>query len=207
VDADGNVIAASEEQHLLAAAPPFLQRVIIAALETCCRCGELLALRWRDVNLDARTLRIRAETAKDAEERILPISSRLAATLEMARTDPAGHEYPATAFVFGELGKRVMSIKKSWETTVLKAHGHMPVWKHGGLAPEARAHLRAIDLHFHDLRHEAASRLLEAGWPLHHVQEMLGHASIDQTTTYLNVKVGGLQESMRKLDDVRSRCN
>jgi integrase len=101
----------------------------------------------------------------------------------------------------------VKSIKKSWETRVLKAHGFTPVWKHGGLAPESRAHLRAIDLHFHDLRHEAASRLLEAGWPLHHVQEMLGHPSLDQTTTYLNVKVGGLQESMRKLDDARSRCN
>jgi integrase len=207
VGTDGKVLAESEEQRLLAAAPPLLQRIIIAALETCCRCGELLALRWRDVNLDGRTLRIRAETAKDAEERILPISTRLAATLEMARTDPAGHDYPGAALVFGELGQPIRSIKKSWETTVLKAHGYTPVWKHGGLAPEARAHLRAIDLHFHDLRHEAASRLLEAGWPLHHVQEMLGHASLDQTTTYLNVKIVGLQESMRKLDDVRSRCN
>jgi hypothetical protein len=36
---------------------------------------------------------------------------------------------------------------------------------------------------------------------------MLGHATIDQTTTYLNVKVGGLQESMRKLDEVRPRFN
>ena len=55
-----------------------------------------------------------------------------------------------------------------------------------------------INLHFHDLRHEAGSRLLEAGWPLHHVQEMLGHADLKQTSTYLNVTQVGLQDSMRR---------
>ena len=54
------------------------------------------------------------------------------------------------------------------------------------------------DLHFHDLRHEAGSRLLEAGWPLHHVQEMLGHADLKQTSTYLNVTQVGLQDFMRR---------
>ena len=58
---------------------------------------------------------------------------------------------------------------------------------------------------FHDLRHEGASRLLEAGWPLHHVQSMLGHASVAQTATYTNATRLGLMESMRRLDD--SRCN
>jgi hypothetical protein len=46
-----------------------------------------------------------------------------------------------------------------------------------------------------------------AGWPLYHVQEMLGHASLEQTSTYLNVQRGGLRESMRKVDEFRSRCN
>jgi integrase len=125
----------------------------------------------------------------------------------MAKTDPAGKDYKPEYFVFGELGQPVASIKKAWETAVLKAHGHKPKWQKGGLAPGSRATLKEIDLHFHDLRHERASRLLEAGWPLHHVQGMLGHASIDQTTTYLNVRLGGLQESRQKMDDVRRRCN
>lgn len=72
---------------------------------------------------------------------------------------------------------------------------------------ESRAALDRIDLHFHDLRHEAGSRLLEAGWPLHHVQEMLGHANVSQTSTYLNATRVGLQESMRRFDDSASRCN
>ena len=57
---------------------------------------------------------------------------------------------------------------------------------------------------FHDL---GASRLLEAGWPIHHVQEMLGHGSLEQTSTYLNVERGGRRESMRRIDEARSRCN
>ena len=59
----------------------------------------------------------------------------------------------------------------------------------------------ACSLHFHDLRHEAGSCLIEAGWPVHHVQEMLGHADLKQTSTCLNVTLSGLKESMRKLDE------
>ena len=66
------------------------------------------------------------------------------------------------------------------------------------ISRESRAQLRAIDLHFHDLRHEAGSRFIEAGWPVHHVQEMLGHADLKQTSTYLNVTRLGLHDSMRR---------
>ena len=152
-------------------------------------------------------LTIRAEKAKDGDTRVLPISARLLAILKMAKTDPAGNDYTVNDYVFGELGQRVENVKRAWETCVLKAHGHEPVWQKTGLAPGSRTALKAINLHFHDLRHEGASRLLEAGWPLHHVQEMLGHASLEQTSTYLNVQHGGLRESMRRIDEGRSRCN
>jgi integrase len=206
VDETGNVKQASEEHRLLAAAAPRLQNLIIAALETCCRRGELLSLQWRDVDLHRREVIIRAENAKDRDVRVLPISSRLLAVLEMAKTDPAGHDYDKDDYVFGELGNKVENVKKIWATCVLKAHGHEPTWQKTALASESRARLKAIDLHFHDLRHEGASRLLEAGWPLHHVQEMLGHASIEQTSVYLNVQRGGLHESMRKFELLPSRC-
>jgi integrase len=61
-------------------------------------------------------------------------------------------------------------------------------------------------LRFHDLRHEAASRLVEGGWPLHHVQEMLGHSYLKQTSTYVNAKQVDLAESMRKYDRSRAAC-
>lgn len=72
---------------------------------------------------------------------------------------------------------------------------------------ETRAQLRSINLRMHDLRHEAGSRLIEAGWPVHHVKEMLGHASLAQTDTYLNPTLEGLKDSMRRSDEARARCN
>ena len=125
----------------------------------------------------------------------------------MAKTDPAGEDYKPEDYVFGELGRQIDNVKRAWETCILKAHGHDPVWRKSSLAPASRAALQVIDLHFHDLRHEGASRLLEAGWPLHHVQEMLGHSSLEQTSTYLNVQRSGLRDSMRRIDESRSRCN
>lgn len=74
------------------------------------------------------------------------------------------------------------------------------------LSRESEAAYRAINLHFHDLRHEAGSRLLEAGWPVHHVQHMLGHASLQQTSTYFNATLRGLHESMRTFDQSRPAC-
>jgi Phage integrase family len=71
------------------------------------------------------------------------------------------------------------------------------------LSAESREALRRADLTFHDLRHEAGGRLLEAGWPLHNISHMLGHSNIAQTSTYLNATRIGLQESMRKLDEAR----
>ena len=45
------------------------------------------------------------------------------------------------------------------------------------------------------------------GWPLHHVQHMLGHENLSQTSTYLNATRMGLRESMQRFDDSAPRCN
>jgi integrase len=205
LDKDGNVKEPGEERRLLAVAGVRLQWLIIAALELGARRGELLSLQWADVDRERRLVRIRAENAKDGEDRTLPISDRLAGVLEMAKTDPAGKEYPSTAYVFGEVGLKTANTKRAWETAVLKAYGHKPEWTKGTLSAASRAHLKAINLHFHDLRHEAGSRWQEAGWSLLAVRDMLGHATIDQTDTYLNSTKIGLQEQMRRFD--RLRCN
>lgn len=183
LDDKGKLKTPGEERRLLAATEknPGMQRLIIAALDTACRRGELLALTWSDIDLNRREFTIRAANAKDGETRVLPISSRLAGVLAMAKLDPAGQEYKLTDHVFGELGHRVKSTKKAWNNACERA----------GIS----------DLHFHDLRHEAGSRLLEAGWPIHHVKEMLGHANLSQTSTYLNAGKMGLQNSMRRFDN------
>jgi integrase len=75
-----------EEERRLASAGPHLQRLIIAALETCCRQGELLSLQWRDVSLGRREIVLRAT------DRVIPVSDRLKAVLDEApkAAAPAG---------------------------------------------------------------------------------------------------------------------
>jgi integrase len=77
-----------EEERLLRATGSHLQALIIAALETCCREGVLLSLRWCDVSLARGEMVVRAEHAKDREQRILPISTRLRHVLDMRRNGP-----------------------------------------------------------------------------------------------------------------------
>jgi site-specific recombinase XerD len=64
--------------------------------------------------------------------------------------------------------------------------------KHG--ARVDREKLRQIDLHWHDIRHEGACRLLADGVDIRIIQLMLGHASVQQTQRYLNVT----DEELRK---------
>lgn len=115
------------------------------------------------------------------------------------QTAPPCFEARPSALVFGDaVGGRASLPTRAWEA-VLRAHGHRPKYtKTRGLTAECRAALAQIDLTFHDLRHDAGSRLLERGWPLHHIQAMLGHANLSQTSTYLNATRTGLQDSMRR---------
>jgi len=114
---------------------------------------------------------------------------------------------PADAFVFGdEIGRRVTTFKNAWQVTLLKAYGHEPEWQKGRLSAKCREQIRQIDLHFHDLRHEVGSRWLEGRIPIHHMKELLGHANIKTTDTYLNATRIGRQKSMKKFEESRKGC-
>ena len=109
-----------EDERLLLAANG-LRDLIIAALETGCRQGELLSLQWHQVGADVF---LPAGKTKAKKPRRVPISSVLRGVLNARRLDPAGEPLPPSAFVFGdEVGRRRGSIKSAWATIVLKANG------------------------------------------------------------------------------------
>jgi integrase len=162
-------LQADEEQRLLAAAPPHLQAIITAVLETGMRREEALSLQWRDVVLNAkgqsRAISLRAENTKTAKPRTIPVSARLRSQLDMRRNSADGEPFGPEAYVFGnEIGEKFDSVKTSWRTTCRKA----------GIE----------DLHLHDCRTEYASRLLEGGVALLTVSYLLGHAQISTTNSY-----------------------
>lgn len=187
-----------EEARLLAVCGDRLRALVIAAIETGMRAGEILSLQWSQVEgmtIERRTvtwtpraaLFLPATKTKTKRDRWIPLSTRLRAILEMRRLDPAGKPLGPELYVFGnEIGQRVESYKRAWDWAVLKAHGHKPTYTSSGrLDADARTLVHGIDLHFHDLRREAGSRWLEGGVPIHTVRDWLGHSNIAQTSTYL----------------------
>ena len=170
-------LSAEEETALLKAAGALDQRVgfrlsglIVAALETGARRGELLGLQWGDVSLERRELSIRAENAKDAEYDGSPFRRGFWPCWRLhRRTQPV--ELSAESVRVRRIRSARQKRQEGVGDGVLRAHGHKLTWASGGkLSPESRAALRSIDLHFHDLRHEAGSRWLESGVPLHHIR-------------------------------------
>jgi integrase len=178
-----------EEQKVLDSSDPYLRAVIVALLDTACRVGEILSLQWADVNLARREVTIQAAKAKTRTSRLIPLSSRLLAVLELRKYDPAGKPFGAEAYVFGnEQGDPVAAatVRAAWGRTVRAA----------GL----RDHLQ-----LRDLRHEAGSRFDEAGVSVNYVSKILGHASLSTTTRYLNIRRRGLHLAMEKLEESRRR--
>jgi integrase len=186
-----------EEERMLQAAGPHLRALIAAALSTGCRLGELLSLQWKQVRRDdqgcARWLVLPAGKTKTNEPRLIPVGPRLRAELEMRRTDVAGHEFGPDAYVFGnEVGEQIGSIKTAWRATCRRA----------GIT----------GLHFHDLRREFGSRLLESGASQHDVKDFLGHANITTTSRYLKSTPLRLEKALERMErglerDIRTLSN
>jgi integrase len=160
---------------------PMLHDRIIGALELLCRRGEMLLIQNKRVYWDTYQIGIPGRTAKDQENRRIPFDpeGRLAQILEHRAA--LGPE----AYVFGtEDGRYQGEIQTAWETLRLLAHGYAPRKGEDGTKWN-REQLEKIDLHWHDLRHEGASRLLANGVDIRVIQLMLGHASLEQTQRYL----------------------
>jgi integrase len=163
-------ISGDEEAQLLAAAPPLLRSMIIAALDTGMRQGEMLALRFKDIDLVRGLITLRGETTKSRRTRLVPIpTTRLRAVLEWLRLEADGTKKPDDALVFSdETGEPLGRFRTAWVTTVLKAHGIKPEWKSynwTALTVECLAEFRGINLRWHDLRHHAEPVIMPSHSP------------------------------------------
>ena len=92
-----------------------LHDLIVAALESGCRKGELLSLQWsqvKDRDGVAHYIDLTADKTKTKEPRKVPITSRLRAILDFRRIGPDGEEHLMDAYVFGdEAGQRIKNVK------------------------------------------------------------------------------------------------
>jgi integrase len=143
----------------------------------------MLRIQNKHVDWSQHQIVIPGANAKDSENRRIPFDphGRLAPILK--RRVALG----PYAFVFGASdGAFQDSFKTAWESLLLVAHGQETKREQPGARVD-REKLQQIDLHWHDLRHEGACRLVAAGVDIRIIQLMLGHSDIKTTQRYLNI--------------------
>lgn len=192
-------ISDSEEDALLSHASPLVRGLIIVALDTGVRRGEMLEILVKDVHLDRSEIVLRGATTKSGKTRTVPISTvRLRAVIEWFLSDAAGQRKRTDKpLISNEAGEPVGTFRRAWEDANLRAHGSAPqrIRKTGALMAPSQKALGHIDLHWHDLRHEYASRLAERGVPITEIQRLLGHASVQTTECYISTTLARLKQS------------
>jgi integrase len=170
------ILTREEERRLLSACSgprAHLRPIVIAAIDTGMRRGELLSLRWRDVDFEHDLISIQAFNTKTMRERQVSLTARLSQELtalyEQSPKDPARR-------VFGILD----NVKRSFTA--------------------ARAAAGLSDVRFHDLRHTAATRLVGAHIPLSEVGRVLGHTQANTTFRYVNMNIETAKRASAALD-------
>lgn len=158
-----------ERKRLLAAckesAHPYLYTIVLLALATGMRRGEIMAIRWEDVNFKEGYL-ILHET-KNGERRRIPLAAHAKDVLKALHNK----REVASPLVFADFKKRIKG----------KA-AHMDNAWNGILA---KAEIE--DFRFHDLRHSAASYLAMNGASLAEIAEVLGHKTLQMVRRYAHL--------------------
>jgi len=176
----------------------------ITALGTGLRQGELLALRWEDVDLDTGNLRVRHSLANvdgeltlqepktDRSRRSLVLPEAVTAALQAHRTRQLMDRMAA--------GSRWVDSGHVFATMLGKPHHAATITRcfHDALDRAGLPRVR-----FHDLRHSAATFLLATGFTLEDVKNLLGHSSIVLTSnTYGHVLEQRRKEVARGMNTV-----
>ena len=139
-----------------------LYTIVVLALSTGARRGELLSLHWSDVDLRRGMLTFRK--TKNGETRAVPLTGYALDVL----TQHAKIRRLDTTLVFPErTGTRPMSIREAWKFAVQRA--------------------AITNFRFHDLRHSAASYLAMGGASLAEIAEVLGHKTLQMTKRYTHL--------------------
>lgn len=161
-------LVGDEEERLLAelqhCRSKWMVPLFVFSIETACRQGEALKLKWADIDMGKRIAVFR-ET-KNGDNRVIPLSGQVIQLLTKLPRDLKGNVFPVP----------------------------MPTVRSAFEQARKRANLR--DLRWHDLRHEAVSRLHELGLSTVEVAAISGHKTLACLARYTHMKVERLAEKL-----------
>lgn len=162
-----------ECQALIESCVPHLKPIVITALNTGMRLGEILNLKWEQVDL--RNGFILLDKTKNNERREIPINATLTEVLEAMP-----HSVESLYVFVNRDGNPYKGVKTSFATAL----------KRTGIQ----------DFKFHDLRHTFASCLVMGGVDIITVKELLGHKSLTMTLRYAHLAPSHQVKALRVLD-------
>ena len=151
-----------------------LYPVVILALSTGMRRGEILNLKWSDVDLDRGAILL--QTTKNGERRFVPL---VGIALDLLRSRHSNQPSNSLVFPAPYSSSKPIDIRSAWETALEKA----------GIS----------NFRFHDLRHTAASYLAMNQASLLEIGTLLGHKTVQMTKRYAhlsNMHIRILSESL-----------
>lgn len=170
-------LSEAEEERLLDKCAAFLRNIVLVALNTGMRKGEILSLKWEQI----RDGFIYLTKTKTNIPRQIPLNDTMTSLFEsLPRHITSDH-----VFYRQKDGTAYDNVYKSFNTAVREA----------GIE----------DFHFHDLRHTFASNLVKAGMSLVAVQQLLGHTDITMTMRYAHLANSYLKDAVRSLDRKKER--
>ena len=140
-----------------------LEPVVIIAMHTGLRKGEILSLEWQNIDFDNRVLTVVSDKAKSGKTRHIPLNNAAFNALKGWQQSSG-----KTGYVFkGESDTHIQDVKKSWDALLERAC--------------------ITNFRFHDLRHHFASKLVMASVDLNTVRELLGHKDLTMTLRYAHL--------------------
>ena len=157
------VLSFEEESRLLAVCTgprKHLKSLLICALDTAMRRGEMFKMCWKDVSFSSNEIYIPQTNTKIEEARRVGITPRLREQLEQL-WEVSPKDLSSSVFGVGE------SIKTAWKTACRLAD--------------------IKDFRFHDCRHTATTRMITSGSPHTEVMKITGHSQLKTFLRYLNI--------------------
>ena len=168
------------------ALPEEIRPVITFAYFTGCRKGEILGLRWSQVDLAERVVRLEPGETKNGEARTIPLVADLYEVLKLQK-ETREHYFPKSPWVFSRAGEPILEFKNAWESAC----------KAAGLVDESGEPAKL----FHDLRRTGVRNLIRAGVPERVAMMISGHKTRSVFDRYNIVSESDLKDAARRLGE------
>jgi len=199
--------------------------VVMIALNTGMRYGEIRLLQWKQISFSNKNLVVGKSKTETGTGRTIPLNKRLFAVLEMwashfPRRLPEHYVFPSERYGAGtddfkpcvyatDATKPLNDWKEAWEGAKKRAGAKWETLKQFGHTDgESIQKIQPLQCRFHDLRHTACTRLLEAGVPYPVVSSIMGWSAataIRMAKRYGHIGQKAMRDAMEVLAGLESQ--